>query len=60
MGEASCDKVSSGRPGTATDKSHQEHIEEMIRKNGQIKQKGIVLKLEISKIVGHIINYLGF
>jgi hypothetical protein len=29
--EASCNKVSSGRPVTATNKSHQEHIEEMIR-----------------------------
>jgi hypothetical protein len=31
VGEASCDKVSSGKPMTATNKSHQEHVEEMIR-----------------------------
>jgi len=30
-GEASCDKVSSGRTVTATDKSHQEHDEEVIQ-----------------------------
>jgi hypothetical protein len=31
VGEASCDKVSSGRPETATGESHQEHVEEMIQ-----------------------------
>jgi hypothetical protein len=30
VGEASCDKVSLGRPETVTGESNQEHIEEMI------------------------------
>jgi hypothetical protein len=46
---------------TATDESHQEHFEEMIRGNRRIIQKDITLKLEASEErVGHIINTLGF
>ena len=48
-----------GRPLTATDESHHECVEEMIRENGQIKQKDTALKLGICKErVGHMI--LGF
>jgi predicted XRE-type DNA-binding protein len=44
---------------TATDKSHEECVEE-IEKNGQIKQKDTAFKLGISKErMGHIINLLG-
>jgi len=46
---------------TATDESHHECVEEMIRENGHIQQKDSALKLGISKErVGHIINLLGF
>jgi hypothetical protein len=31
VGERSCDKVGKGKSVTATDESHQEHVEEMIR-----------------------------
>jgi len=31
VGEESCDKVSSGRPVTATNNSHQEHVEKVIQ-----------------------------
>jgi hypothetical protein len=34
---------------TATDESHQEHVEEIIRGNRRIKQKDITLKLEASE-----------
>jgi len=56
-----CDRAWSVRPVTATDESHQEHVEEMIRGNRLIKQKDITFKLEASEErVGHIINPLGF
>ena len=49
------------RPMTATDESHHECVEEMIRATGHIQQKDTALKLGISKErVGHIINLPGF
>jgi hypothetical protein len=45
----------------ATDKSDQEHIEEIIQENRRIKHEDVACKLEISKEgVGHIVNLLGF
>jgi hypothetical protein len=56
-----CNQARLLRPVTATDKSHQESVEEMIGENCQIKQKITALKLGISKErVDHIINLLGF
>lgn len=56
-----CNQARSGRPENATDKSHQECVEETIWENGQIKQKDTAFKLGISKErVGHIVNLLGF
>jgi len=43
------DKTQSGRPVTASDQLHQEHVEEMIRGNRRIKQKEISVALGISK-----------
>lgn len=50
MGEARlCEKAKSGMPESTTDKSHQEHVEAVIRDNCQIEQKNSAPKLEISK-----------
>jgi len=54
-------KTRSGRPVTASDQLHQDHVEELIRRNHHIKQKEIAVALGISKErVGHIIGFLGF
>ena len=55
------DKTRSGRPVTASDLLHQDHVEELIRGNRRIKQKEIAVALGISKErVRHIIGVLGF
>jgi hypothetical protein len=55
-----CDKERSGKPVTATDESHLEHVEKVIGENCQIKLKNTAVELGISKErVGHIIK-LGF
>jgi len=53
------DKTRSGRPVTASDQLHQDHVEELILGNCRIKQKEIAIALGISKErVGHIIGLL--
>ena len=42
------DKAWSQRPVTATDKSHQQRVEEMIRENLRLTQKDFALKLGTS------------
>ena len=37
------DKTQSGRPVTASDQLHQDHVEELIRGNRRIKQKRLLL-----------------
>jgi histone-lysine N-methyltransferase SETMAR len=55
------DKPRGGRPVTATDKSRQDRVDELIRENRRIKQKEIAEALGISKErVGHIISILGY
>ena len=54
-------KTRSGRPVTASDKLHQDRVEELIRGNRRIKQNETAVALGISKErVGHIIGVLGF
>lgn len=43
------DQPQSGRPLTATNKSHQDHVDELIHENRHIEQKEIVEALGISK-----------
>jgi hypothetical protein len=53
--------MTSGRPVTATDKSHQDRVDELIRENHRIEQKEIAEALGIYKErVGHIISILGY
>jgi len=55
------DKTRSGKPVTASDQLHQDHVEELIHGNHHIKQKDIAVALGIPKErVGHIIGVLGF
>jgi hypothetical protein len=55
------DKPRSGRPVTATDKSHQDRVDELIRENRRIEQKETGEALGIYKErVGHIISILGY
>jgi histone-lysine N-methyltransferase SETMAR len=55
------EKPRSGRPVTATDKSRQDRVDELIRENRRIKQKEIAEALGISKErVEHIISILGY
>jgi hypothetical protein len=50
VGEAGlCDKTMSRRPETATDESHQEHVEVVILDSCQIEEKNTAPKLGISK-----------
>jgi len=62
LGQANLsDKTQGGRPVTASDRLHQDRIEELIRRNRCIKQKETAIALGISKErVGHIIGVLGF
>ena len=62
MGQADLnDKTRSGRPVTASDRLHQDRVEEVIRGNRCIKQKETAIALGISKErVGHITGVLGF
>jgi len=55
------DKTRSGRLVTASDRLHQDRVEELICGNCRIKQKETAVSLGISKErVGHIIGVLGF
>jgi len=62
MGQADLsDKTRSGRSVTASDQTHQDHVEELIHGNCHIKQKEIAIALGISKErVGYIVGVLGF
>ena len=54
-------KTRSGRPVTASNQLHQDHVKELICGNRCIKQKEIAIALGISKErVGHIIGVHGF
>jgi hypothetical protein len=44
------DKMRSGRPVTASDQLHQDHVEKLIHRNRRIKQKEIAVALGISKV----------
>jgi len=55
------DRTRSGRPVTASDKLHQDRVEELICGNRPIEQKELAIALGISvERVGHIIGVLGF